>query len=201
MDMLNFFFKIHCSKNIAPVMKISQYEIEGVISIDLECHGDERGFFLETYQKNRYKQAGIDDLFVQDNRSVSKKGVLRGLHYQISRPIGQLIYVARGSIFDVGVDLRHGSDTFGEHVSFELNENDHKQIYLPPGVAHGFCTLSDLNEIHYKCTEYYFPNDEGGIHWQDEDINIDWPIQNPEVNDRDASFPRLKDLSKDCLPD
>lgn len=181
-------------------MKVTRCEIDGVLLFDLDAYGDDRGLFLETYQKDRYYKAGIKEDFIQDNRSISGKDVLRGLHYQISKPIGQLIYVARGSIFDVGVDLRKSSNTFGQHVSFRLNADDHRQLYLPPGVAHGFCTFSEINEIHYKCTEYYFPDDEGGVNWQDKDLSIKWPIKDPHIHERDSSFPHLKDLAESQLP-
>ena len=181
-------------------MKVTKCEIEGVLLFDLDFYSDGRGLFLETYQTERYREFGIDVNFVQDNRSISEKNVLRGLHYQILNPIGQMIYVARGSIFDVGVDLRKNSPTFGHHASFELNAEDHQQLYLPPGIAHGFYTLSEINEIHYKCTEFYYPDDEGGINWQDRDLDIPWPVINPNIKERDASFPMLRDLTSKDLP-
>jgi dTDP-4-dehydrorhamnose 3,5-epimerase len=181
-------------------MKVTKYEIDGILLFDLDYYTDGRGLFLETYQKERYKGFGIKEDFIQDNRSISGKDVLRGLHYQILKPIGQLIYVAQGSIFDVGVDLRKSSPTFGMHLSFELDAKDHKQLYLPPGIAHGFCTLSEINEIHYKCTEYYCPEDEGGINWKDQDLSIDWPLKNPIIKERDASFPMLNEVATSRLP-
>jgi dTDP-4-dehydrorhamnose 3,5-epimerase len=182
-------------------MKVTKFNIPGVLLLELDVHKDNRGLFLETYQMKRYKDFGINEKFVQDNRSISGKNVLRGFHYQISKPIGQLIYVARGSILDIGVDLRKSSPTFGKHISFELDEKDHRQIYLPPGVAHGFCTFSEVNEIHYKCTEYYYSDDEGGLNWQDKTLNIIWPITNPEIKERDSKFPFLADIPLSDLPD
>lgn len=181
-------------------MKVKKFPIPGVLLFELEFYEDGRGLFLETFQKKRYEKLGIKEKFVQDNRSVSEKNVLRGLHYQIKKPIGQLIYVARGSIFDIGVDLRRSSPTFGQYVSFNLKEEDHQQVYLPPGIAHGFCTFDEVNEIHYKCTEYYFPDDEGGLNWQDDTLNINWPIENPKIKERDANFPFLKDINELNLP-
>ena len=175
-------------------MKVTRCEIDGVLLFDLDAYGDDRGLFLETYQKDRYYKAGIKEDFIQDNRSISGKDVLRGLHYQISKPIGQLIYVARGSIFDVGVDLRKSSNTFCQHVSFRLNADDHRQLYLPPGVAHGFCTLSDKADILYKCTDYFDSDDEGGLLWCDSDLGIDWPIDHPIIHNRDSGFPVLKEI-------
>ena len=177
-------------------MKVKKFPIPGVLLIELDFYEDGRGLFLETFQKERYEKLGIKEKFVQDNRSVSEKNVLRGLHYQITKPIGQLIYVARGSIFDIGVDLRRSSPTFGLYISFNLKEGDHQQVYLPPGIAHGFCTFDEVNEIHYKCTEYYFPEDEGGLNWQDDSLNISWPIKNPKIKERDANFPFLKDIKE-----
>ena len=182
-------------------MNVTKCKIKGMLLLELDYYSDDRGLFLETYQKKRYQEFGINETFVQDNRSISGKNVLRGLHYQISKPIGQLIYVARGSIFDVGVYLRKSSATFGQYASFELSENDHKQLYLPPGIAHGFCTFSEVNEIHYKCSEYYYPDDEGGLNWLDQDISINWPVQDCIIKERDSSFPMLKDLHPSQLPD
>lgn len=181
-------------------MKISPTAIDGAFLIDLDVYGDERGFFLESYHALKYVEQGLDAQFVQDNRSQSKKNVLRGLHYQVQEPIGQLIYVTQGVVFDVGVDLRVGSETFGAHVSFTLSGSNPQQLYLPPGVAHGFCTLGEINEILYKCTEYYYPEDEAGLLWNDPELGIQWPIDNPNINDRDEQYPRLKDIQPSQLP-
>jgi len=181
-------------------MKVHKTAIEGAYLIDLDKFGDERGFFLESYGKKRYAAYGIDVDFIQDNRSFSQKGVVRGLHYQINHPIGHLIYVIHGSVYDVGVDLRAGSKTFGKHISFTLSAENNQQLFLPAGVAHGFCTLADENEILYKCTEYYYPDDEAGVIWNDSDIGIDWPIVTPLIKERDAAFPMLKDVPRSRLP-
>jgi len=181
-------------------LKVTETAVEGAYLIDLDVYGDKRGFFLESYHCQRYAEHGIDVEFVQDNRSFSIQGVVRGLHYQIRHPIGHLVYVTHGCIFDVGVDLRPHSATFGKHVAYTLSADKHQQLYLPPGVAHGFCTLADENEILYKCSEYYDPDDEAGVLWNDPDIGINWPIQHPEIKERDAHFPRLKEISPSHMP-
>lgn len=181
-------------------MKVTTTPIPGALLIDLDVHGDARGFFLESYQRQRYAAAGLDVEFVQDNRSRSRKGVLRGLHFQVRHPIGHLIYVTHGRVFDVGVDLRQGSPAFGQHVAFTLTAEKHQQLYLPPGVAHGFCALAEENEILYKCTEYYHPEDEAGVLWNDPDIGIRWPLADPLIHPRDAAYPKLKDIDPSGLP-
>lgn len=181
-------------------MRVSKTGIDGAYLIDLDVFGDNRGFFLESYQENRYAEHGINIKFVQDNRSYSLKGVLRGLHYQVKYPVGHLIYVTRGNVFDVGVDLRKKSPTFGKYVAYTLSAAKPQQLYLPPGVAHGFCTLDNENEILYKCSEYYHPEDEAGVYWNDSDIGIDWPVRTPLVNDRDKDFPLLKNIAESSFP-
>jgi len=181
-------------------VKVTETNIAGAFLIDLDVYGDKRGFFLESYQKERYAKHGLDIEFVQDNRSFSQKGVVRGLHYQVKHPIGHLVYVVRGSLFDVGVDLRSDSPTFGEHISCTLSAENNQQLFLPPGVAHGFCTLGEENEILYKCSEYYYPDDEAGVLWNDSDLAIQWPVKNPVIKPRDAAFPRLKDIDPARLP-
>lgn len=181
-------------------MKITETSIHGVYLLDLDVYEDARGFFLESYHRKKYSELGLDVDFVQDNRSFSQNGIVRGLHYQVRRPIGQLIYVAHGSVFDVGVDLRADSPTFGKHVSVTLSSEKHQQLFLPAGVAHGFCTLGERNEILYKCTEYYDPNDEAGLLWNDTDLGIKWPIKDPVIKDRDASYPKLKNIRPEKLP-
>lgn len=181
-------------------MKFTETEIAGAYLIDLDVHGDRRGFFLESYQRRRYAECGLDVEFVQDNRSFSLKGVVRGMHYQAKHPIGHLVYVTRGCVFDVGVDLRMGSPTFGRHIAFTLSAEKNQQLYLPPGVAHGFCTLGEENEILYKCTEYYYPDDEAGVLWNDTDLEIRWPVTNPVIKPRDAAFPRLREIDSTRLP-
>jgi dTDP-4-dehydrorhamnose 3,5-epimerase len=181
-------------------MKAIETSIHGAYLIDLDVYEDDRGFFLESYHRLKYAEHGLDVDFVQDNRSFSQNGVVRGLHYQVHRPIGQLIYVTHGIVFDVGVDLRADSPTFGKHVSFTLSSEKHQQLFLPAGVAHGFCTLAEGNEILYKCTEYYDPDDEAGLLWNDPDLGIDWPINNPAIKQRDASYPKLKEIHPSRLP-
>jgi len=181
-------------------MKINTTSIDGAYLIDLDVFGDERGYFLESYHHRKYVEQGLNVEFVQDNRSQSKKNVLRGLHYQIEDPSGHLIYVTHGKVFDVGVDLRKSSPTFGETISFVLTADKPQQLYLPAGVAHGFCTLNETNEILYKCTTYYNPEDEAGLLWNDPDLGIRWPVKNPDINERDAQYPRLKDIQPSNLP-
>ena len=181
-------------------MKASGCEIPGVVVIEPDVHRDERGFFLESFNLRRYAELGIVDEFVQDNRSYSRAKVLRGLHYQIEHPQGQLVYVTRGEIFDVGLDLRPGSPSFGRAFSTFLGTDHQRQIYFPPGIAHGFVVLREEAEILYKCTAYYHADDEGGVLWSDPDLAIAWPIRDPIVSERDRAFSPLKDIPKHKLP-
>lgn len=175
-------------------------KIPGLLVIEPKVHRDERGFFLETYQIDRYHEAGILDLFVQDNHSRSKMGVLRGMHFQVRRPQAQLLTVMRGRIFDAVVDLRPSSPTFAEWYGIELSEGGVSQVYMPPGIAHGFCVLSDWADLHYKVSGNYDASDEGGLHWNDPIVGIAWPIATPVVTLRDDGFPTLNELSKSNLP-
>lgn len=152
-------------------------EIEGVKVITPQVFYDERGYFMETYQENDFKAAGIDVTFVQDNQSASKKGVLRGLHFQKQFPQDKLVRVIKGTVFDVAVDLREGSKTFGKWFGVELSEENKKQFFIPKGFAHGFLVLSDYAEFTYKCSDFYHPNDEGGIAYNDPEIGVEWPIE------------------------
>ena len=181
-------------------MIIKTTSLLGLLVIEPKCFQDERGFFLETYQSERYHEAGIIDAFVQDNQSRSRKGVLRGMHFQVNRPQAQIVTVMRGRIFDVGVDLRAGSPTFGRWYGVELHDEGQRQIYMAPGFAHGFCVLSDWADLHYKVSRNYDANDEGGLHWNDVDVGIEWPIDNPAVTARDESYPKLKELLSIQLP-
>lgn len=149
--------------------------IEGLYVITPTVHGDERGYFIETYNQKDLQEAGLDPVFVQDNQSSSSKGVLRGLHYQKNYPQGKLVRVIRGSVFDVVVDLRQGSKTFGKWFGVELSEENKKQFYVPKGFAHGYLVLSEWAEFCYKCTDFYHPGDDGGLAWNDPDIGIRWP--------------------------
>ena len=178
-------------------MKISHSKLKGCVIIEPRVFGDDRGFFLETFQAVRYKQeAAIDLPFVQDNYSRSARGVLRGLHFQKTKPQGKLVRVVRGEVYDVAVDIRKGSATFGEWEGVILSEENKKQFWVPPGFAHGFVVLSDTADFEYKCTDYYDPSDEGSILWSDPDLDIPWPIANPVLSTKDESAKRLIDL---CL--
>ena len=176
-------------------MKISHSKLKGCVIIEPRVFGDERGFFLETFQAVRYEQeAGIDLTFVQDNHSRSARGVLRGLHFQKTKPQGKLVRVVRGEVYDVAVDIRKGSATFGEWEGVILSEDNKKQFWVPPGFAHGFVVLSDTADFEYKCTDYYDPSDEGCILWSDPDLNIPWPIAYPVLSTKDESAKRLVEL-------
>jgi dTDP-4-dehydrorhamnose 3,5-epimerase len=176
-------------------MKISHSKLKGCVIIEPRVFGDERGFFLETFQAVRYEQeAGIDLPFVQDNHSRSARDVLRGLHFQKTKPQGKLVRVVRGEVYDVAVDIRKGSATFGEWEGVILSEDNKKQFWVPPGFAHGFVVLSDTADFEYKCTDYYDPSDEGSILWSDPDLDIPWPIANPVLSAKDESAKRLVDL-------
>jgi dTDP-4-dehydrorhamnose 3,5-epimerase len=175
-------------------MKVIPTALLGVVIIEPKVFGDARGFFLETFHATRYAEAGIPGPFVQDNHSHSAKGVLRGLHFQKQYPQGKLVQVTSGTVFDVAVDIRRNSPTFGKWVGITLIAEEHKQFYLPAGFAHGFCVLSDYADFHYKCTDYYHPEDEGSVRWNDPDINIQWPMTQPILSNKDAQAPYLKDL-------
>jgi dTDP-4-dehydrorhamnose 3,5-epimerase len=181
-------------------MHIEQTGLAGLLLIEPGCFRDERGFFLETFQMPRYRAAGIDDGFVQDNHSRSAKDVLRGLHFQIRHPQAQIVTVMRGRIFDVAVDLRPDSATFGRWYGVELNDEGPRQLYMAPGFGHGFCVLSDFADLHYKVSRIYDHTDEGGIVWNDPDIGIRWPIATPVVSKRDISYPTLRALDRERLP-
>ena len=181
-------------------MKITQTKIPSVLVFEPDAFGDSRGCFLETWSKKRYEQAGINLPFVQDNISFSSKNVLRGLHFQFPNSQGKLVFVLAGEVFDVAVDIRLGSPTFGQWVGEVLSASNHKQMFIPPGFAHGFCVLSDTTLFSYKCTDYYSPADEEGIIYNDPDIKIAWPVASPLVSKKDAAYSRLKDIPKNKLP-
>ena len=162
--------------------------------IEPRVFGDERGFFLETFQAERYAEVGIDLPFVQDNHSRSAKGVLRGLHFQKNRPQGKLVRVVRGEVFDVAVDIRKDSPTYGQWAGVLLSEENKRQFWIPPGLAHGFVVLSDFADFEYKCTDYYFSEDEGCLIWNDQDIGIDWPIGNPRLSAKDQQGLKFTEL-------
>lgn len=181
-------------------MKIASTPLNGLLVIEPNCFQDERGFFLETYQDVRYREAGILENFVQENQSRSVKGVLRGMHFQVKRPQAQIVTVMRGRIFDVGVDIRPASPTFGQWFGVELSDSGPRQVYMAPGFAHGFCVLSDWADLHYKVSRRYDASDEGGLLWNAPDVGIRWPIAQPSVAKRDAGYPWLKDLPPAQLP-
>jgi dTDP-4-dehydrorhamnose 3,5-epimerase len=175
-------------------MKVIETKIPGVLIIEPKVFGDSRGFFLESFNAARYAEYGIETNFVQDNHSRSTKGVLRGLHFQKQYPQGKLVSVTSGVVFDVAVDIRQDSSTFGQWVGIILSADEHKQFYIPPGLAHGFCVLSETADFQYKCTDYYHPEDEGSIRWNDSDIAIEWNISDPILSEKDAKAPFLKDI-------
>ena len=176
-------------------MKVSQTKLKGCVIIEPSVFGDDRGFFLETFQAVRYEQeAGIELPFVQDNYSRSARDVLRGLHFQKTKPQGKLVRVVRGEVYDVAVDIRKGSATFGQWKGVILSEDNKKQFWVPPGFAHGFVVVSTTADLEYKCTDYYDPSDEGSILWSDPDLDIPWPIANPVLSAKDESAKRLVDL-------
>lgn len=174
--------------------------LAGVLVIEPRCFRDERGFFLESFHQERYREAGITDRFVQDNHSCSTRGVLRGLHFTVKKPQAQIVTVMRGRIFDVAVDLRRGSPTFSKWFGAELSDEGPRQLYMAAGFAHGFCVLSEMADLHYKVSQYYDPADEGGLLWNDPDIGINWPVAAPLVSSRDAAYPSLHKLNRDRLP-
>jgi dTDP-4-dehydrorhamnose 3,5-epimerase len=180
-------------------MNVTRTSIPGLLIIEPDVFGDQRGFFMETWNKARYNEAGIHEDFVQDNLSFSRKGVLRGLHFQNPNPQGKLVSVLQGEVFDVAVDIRTGSPTFGQWEALNLSAENKRQFYVPPGCAHGFCVVSDTALFSYKCTDSYNPNAEGSIIWNDPDIGIDWPIAAPELSRKDAVAPRLSDLPDSSL--
>lgn len=175
-------------------MKIIKTKLQDCLIIKPKVFGDDRGFFLEGYREDRYFDAGIKERFVQDNRSRSSQNVLRGLHFQKTKPQGKLVTVTDGEVFDVAVDLRPESDTFGQYEAVILTGENKLQFYVPPGFAHGFCVLSESADFQYKCTDYYDPSDESGLLWNDPVINIKWPVINPLLSEKDKSQPLLSDI-------
>lgn len=182
-------------------MKHLTTEIPGILIIEPQVFGDSRGFFMESWNSKRYASLGIPADFVQDNISYSARGVLRGLHFQNPRAQGKLVSVMQGEVFDVAVDIRKGSPHFGKWVGVLLSADNKRQLYIPPGFAHGFAVVSEMALFTYKCTELYEPEVEGGIAWDDPDIGIKWPISPPSLSKRDSLAPRLRDFPKDRLPD
>lgn len=175
-------------------MKFTPLEIPDVMLVEPDVFGDARGFFQETFHAAKYAAAGIPGPFIQDNFSFSRRGVLRGMHFQLKNPQGKLVFVARGEVFDVAVDARRSSPTFGKWVGRTLNDQNHHQMWVPPGFAHGFCVLSEEVEFMYKCTQLYDAADERGIAWDDPDLGIAWPVADVSLSARDQKLPRLRDL-------
>jgi dTDP-4-dehydrorhamnose 3,5-epimerase len=181
-------------------MKINETELDGVLIIEPDVFNDQRGYFFEIYNQNRYQEIGIKSTFIQDNLSSSKKGTLRGLHYQHPHDQAKLVQVIQGEVFDVVVDIRRGSQTFGKWIGEYLSDENKRQLFIPKGFAHGFCVLSDTALFHYKCSDNYAPKYEGGILWSDPDVGIDWPVASPIISKKDAGFTCLKDVAEDKLP-
>ena len=181
-------------------MNVIQTELPGVLIIEPRVFGDERGFFMETWQQQRYAEAGMPEQFVQDNISFSRRGILRGLHYQNPQGQGKLVYVLQGEVYDVAVDIRAGSPHYGDAVGVTLSAENKRQFYIPPGFAHGFCVTSTTALFVYKCTEFYNPALEGSVRWDDPQIGIDWPISEPLLSEKDKAAPLLKDIPRDRLP-
>jgi dTDP-4-dehydrorhamnose 3,5-epimerase len=176
------------------MINVETTKIPGVLILSPNLFKDQRGFFRETYQKKTYHYLGILDDFIQDNFSHSKKNILRGLHYQINKPQSQLVTLLNGTVFDVIVDLRENEKTFGQWVSVTLSEGGPSQIYMPPGVAHGFYVKSDFADLHYKVTNYYDPINEAGLKWNDEVLDISWPVAEPFISQRDSEFPSFLEV-------
>lgn len=175
-------------------MKVEHTKLDGVLLVTPQVFGDERGFFMETYNRDKAIELGLPAEFVQDNHSKSSRGVLRGLHFQYPQWQGKLVRVVQGEIFDVAVDIRAGSSTYGEWVGYVLNDQNKQQLYVPAGFAHGFCVTSETAEVVYKCTTLYAPEQEGSLLWNDPDIGIDWPLENPSLSAKDEVAQRLRDL-------
>ena len=177
-------------------MQVEETKLDGVLVLKPETFADNRGFFLESFNKEKYAKVGINFDFVQDNHSRSSKSVLRGLHFQKNQPQGKLVRVVRGEVYDVAVDIRSGSPTYGQWEAVILSEENKTQFWVPPGFAHGFVVLSEIADFEYKCTDYYDSSDEGSLLWNDPDLNIPWPIDNPKLSEKDASARLLTDLKQ-----
>ncbi|MGI8909208.1 MAG: dTDP-4-dehydrorhamnose 3,5-epimerase [Rubrobacteraceae bacterium] len=181
-------------------MKVIETSLPGVLVIEPDVFGDSRGFFMETYNEARYRDAGLPHRFVQDNLSFSARGVLRGLHYQNPDGQGKLLHVPRGKVFDVAVDIRAGSPTFGEWTGVTLSEENKRQLWVPEGFAHGFQVTSENALLAYKCTAPYNREAEGAVLWNDPEIRIEWPIEEPALSEKDRAAPTLREVSEDALP-
>jgi dTDP-4-dehydrorhamnose 3,5-epimerase len=175
-------------------MRVIETELPGVVVIEPEVHKDERGFFLETFHGERYRRHGLPEVFVQDNHSRSVRGTLRGLHAQLRRPQGKLVRVVAGEVWDVAVDIRVGSPTFRKWVAVVLSAGNFRELYVPPGFAHGFCVLSEVAEVEYKCTDYYDPESELRLAWNDPELAIPWPVRDPILSAKDRAARTLREL-------
>ena len=175
-------------------MNVVETDLPGVLIVEPQVFGDERGFFMETWNGRRYEDAGLPGRFVQDNLSYSAHGVLRGLHFQNPQPQGKLVSVLSGEVFDVAVDIRVGSPTFGEWTGTTLSADNKRQFYVPPDFAHGFVVTSEVALFFYKCTDYYSPSSEGIVLWNDPEIGIEWPVERPTLSDRDRTAPPLREI-------
>jgi dTDP-4-dehydrorhamnose 3,5-epimerase len=181
-------------------MKVIESKLKGIKIIEIDVFNDSRGYFSETFNLNRYREHGIDFNFVQDNISFSKRGTLRGLHYQINpKAQAKLCHVIKGSVIDIAVDIRFGSPTFGEYFSIELSEENHTQVLIPSGFAHGFAVLSDEAIFHYKCSDFYSKEHERAIRFDDSQLNINWQIENPIVSEKDLKAKLFKEIEKDFV--
>ena len=182
-------------------MKIIEIELPGVKIIEPDVFPDSRGYFLETFQEKRYREFGIDVTFVQDNLSYSTMGTLRGLHYQYPHAQAKLVQVLQGEVLDVIVDVRRGSPTFGHWSGIGLSEENHRQLFVPEGFAHGYCVLSDKAVFSYKCSDFYTPECEKGVLWSDPGVGVDWPVKVPVLSEKDAQYPLLKNIPDQDLPE
>jgi len=181
-------------------LKVIPTRLPGVVVIEPDVFGDERGFFMEVYHEGKYRAAGIDARFVQDNQSFSMNGTLRGLHYQFPYLQAKLVWVVTGAVLDVAVDIRRGSPTFGHWVAEILSEENRRRLFVPRGFAHGFCVLSPSAHFMYKCDELFHPETDRGLRWNDPDIAIDWPLNDPVLSPKDARLPFLADVPAELLP-
>ncbi len=180
-------------------MNVLPTDLEGVTVIEPAVFGDHRGFFMETHNQKRYRDSNIESTFVQDNLSYSSRNTLRGLHYQLPQTQAKLIQVITGEIYDVAVDIRKGSPTFGKWVGVHLSDENHRQILVSEGFAHGFCVLSETAHVLYKCTDFYSPEDEKGVLWSDPDLSIDWPVTEPVLSEKDEEYPCLSEILPEHL--
>ena len=181
-------------------MKVTETSLPGALVIEPQVFGDARGFFYESYNEAKYREVGIDRRFVQSNVSRSAKGVLRGLHYQWPNPQGKLVSVIEGEVYDVAVDIRHGSPTFGRWAGVMLTADNHRHFWIPEGFAHGFCVVSEFATFSYQCTALYDREGDAGIRWNDAEVGIDWPVSAPLLSDKDTRAPFLKDVPPERLP-